>query len=97
MSHSWKDVAADKYERITKSIPSEWKIDTKNLSDNVMDVPAKCGLLSEEELKITESSAVDLVGKLAKGELKAVAVTTAFCKRAAIAHQVVCIRESLDG
>ena len=49
-----------------------------------------------EELQITNSSAVDLVAKLAKGELKAVAVATAFCKRAAIAHQVVCSTDVVD-
>lgn len=95
MTKSWEDIAADKRERIDKSIPSEWRIDTKNLPDDVMGVPAKCGLLSAEELKITESSAVDLVAQLAKGELKAVTVTTAFCKRAAIAHQVVSRNMSL--
>ena len=89
MTKSWQDIAADKKARIDNSIPSEWRIDTKSLGDNVMDVPAKCGLLSAEELEITNSSAVDLVSKLSKGDLKAVTVTTAFCKRAAIAHQVV--------
>lgn len=88
MAQSWQDIAADKKARIEKSIPSEWKIDTSNLGDNVMDVPEACGLLSAEELAITKSSAVDLVARLAKGELKAVTVTTAFCKRAAISHQV---------
>lgn len=90
MAQSWQDIAADKKARIEKSIPSEWRIDTNDLGDNVMDVPENCGLLSAEELAITKSSAVDLVAKLAKGELKAVTVTTAFCKRAAISHQVVC-------
>lgn len=88
---TWEEVAADKRERIAASIPSEWRIDTKDLPDNVMEVPAMCGLLSAQELEITNSSAVDLVARLAKGELKAVAVTEAFCKRAAVAHQVVCI------
>lgn len=85
----WEEIAADKRARLEKSIPSEWRIDTKDLPDNVMNVPETCGLLSAEELEITKSSAVDLVAKLAKGELKAVTVTTAFCKRAAVAHQVV--------
>jgi len=55
----------------------------------VMDFPAKSGIMSPEELAITESSAVDLVKKLAASELSSVAVTTAFCKRAALAHQLV--------
>ncbi|GAB7356939.1 hypothetical protein MBLNU459_g7784t1 [Dothideomycetes sp. NU459] len=84
----WEEIAAEKRARLESSIPSEWRIDTSNLGDNVMDVPEQCGLLSADELAITNSSAVDLVAKLAKGVLKAVTVTTAFCKRAAIAHQV---------
>lgn len=56
-----------------------------------MGVPKSCGILTSEELAITESSAVDLVSQLAAGKLTSVAVTTAFCKRAAIAHQLVSI------
>jgi amidase len=41
-------------------------------------------------LAITESTAVDLVSEMAAGKLTSVAVTTAFCKRAALAHQLVC-------
>lgn len=89
MASKWEDIAADKCSRIAASIPQEWRIDTKNLPDNVMDVPAKCGILSDAELAITESSATDLVQQLATGKLKAVDVTLAFCKRAAVATQVV--------
>lgn len=55
----------------------------------MIDVPASSGILSEQELKITESTASELVPRLAKGQLKAVDVTLAFCKRAALAHQLV--------
>lgn len=61
-----------------------------------MDVPRDCGLLSEKELEITERTAVDLVKRLAKGELTAVEVTAAFCKRAAIAHQMVRFRQLIS-
>lgn len=54
-----------------------------------MGVPKSCGILTAGELAITESSAVDLVSQLAAGKLTSVAVTTAFCKRAAIAHQLL--------
>ncbi|THY38662.1 glutamyl-tRNA amidotransferas-like protein subunit A [Aureobasidium pullulans] len=88
MGKDWKEVAAAKNQRINDSIPKEWRIDTSSLPDNVMEIPATSGILSKTELDITNSSATDLVAKLAAGKLKAVDVTTAFCKRAAISHQV---------
>jgi amidase len=88
----WETLAADKRARLEKTIPAEWKLESVPESGNsYMDVPAKSGVLSETELQITGSSATDLVAKLASGELKSVDVTVAFCKRAAIAHQLVCL------
>ncbi|KIW68847.1 acetamidase [Phialophora macrospora] len=86
---TWEDIAADKKARIDKSIPDEWRIGVQGQDDSVMDVPAKSGILSSEEIDITNSSAVDLVAKLASGQLKSVDVTLAFCKRAALAHQLL--------
>ncbi|SLM40595.1 acetamidase [Lasallia pustulata] len=85
----WEETAADKKERIEKTIPDEWRIKSKDVGDSVMDYPAMSGIMSDEELAITNSTAVDLVAKLAKGQMKSVAVTRAFCKRAALAHQLV--------
>lgn len=85
----WEEVAADKKERIEKTIPEEWRIKSKDVGNSVMDYPAKSGIMSQEELAVTNSTAVDLVAKMAKGELKSVDVTRAFCKRAALAHQLV--------
>lgn len=89
MAQTWEDRAADKRKRIDASIPSEWKIQNHPQEDSVFDFPAKSGLLSPQELAITQASASDLVKKLAVGALKAVDVTIAFCKRAALAHQLV--------
>lgn len=89
MATSWEERAADKRNRINDSIPQEWKIQSLPIEDSVFDFPKKSGILSDQELAITESSASDLVKKLAQGELKAVDVTVAFCKRAALAHQLV--------
>ncbi|KAH7370518.1 putative general amidase [Rhexocercosporidium sp. MPI-PUGE-AT-0058] len=52
-------------------------------------------LLTTEEIDITEKyTAVTLLEHLASGKFTSVAVTTAFCKRAAIAQQVVsCLTE----
>lgn len=89
MAQTWEDRAADKRKRIDESIPSEWKIQNHPQEDSVFDFPAKSGLLSRQEFAITQNSASDLVKKLAVGALKAVDVTIAFCKRAALAHQLV--------
>lgn len=59
---------------------------------NVTDVPARSGVLSASELAVTELDAGVLVGKLAKGELTSVGVTTAFVKRSSIAQQLVRVR-----
>ena len=93
MSCNWADIAADKRRRIDASIPDEWRIDvTEYQEDSVMHVPATSGILSPDELEITNSSAVDLASRLISGQLKSVAVTLAFCKRAALAHQLVCFK-----
>lgn len=86
---TWEDVVADKRKRLEATIPQEWRLKTKPTEDSVMDYPKKSGIMTPEEIAITESSATDLVAKMAKSELTSVAVTTAFCKRAALAHQLV--------
>jgi amidase len=94
---TWRELAAEKRARQANQIPEAWRISPsllENVSpesrDSVLDVPRRSGLLTAEELNITERyDAVDLVQKLAKQEVSAYAVTLAFCKRAAIAQQVV--------
>lgn len=89
----WTDVAAKAQTKLRNSIPSKWRIPQSKLPpDNQLDVtgfPKQCGLLTETELKITESFATEIVGAVAAGEWTAEEVTIAFCKRAAVAHQVV--------
>lgn len=86
---SWEERVADKKSRLEKTIPPEWRIKTPPTGDSFMSYPKESGILSNGELAITESNATDLVRKLADGELTSVAVTTAFCKRAALAQQLV--------
>ncbi|GAQ10507.1 putative amidase C550.07 [Aspergillus lentulus] len=64
---------------------------------NVMDIPRTCGLLSARELEITEQYDVrGLLRAMTDKRLTAEEVTTAFCKRAAIAHQLTrCLTEPL--
>lgn len=90
---SWQDISAEAKQAVLDSIPEAWRIPKHNLpSDSQLDVtgfPAQCGLLSQLELEITDSFAVEIVKNVADGEWKAEDVTRAFCKRAAVAHQVV--------
>jgi amidase len=89
---TWQELVAEKKRRQAASIPREWLI-TPPADDvlDVTDVPSNCGVLSARELEITAVSEVALLlNKLATGEWSSVEVTTAFCKRAIVAHQLVC-------
>lgn len=93
----WHDIASRKRAEVAKQLPSEWKLPSETLASvdpnadtNVMDLPRACGLLTAKELDITENyDATELIAKMASGELSSTAVTLSFCKRAAIAHQLV--------
>jgi amidase len=89
MSSNWEQLAADKRTRISKSIPSEWVIKEAPKDVSAFDYAKSSGLLSAQELEWTNSTATELVAQLATGQLKSVDVTLAFCKRAALAQQLV--------
>ncbi|KAF6790761.1 amidase [Colletotrichum sojae] len=58
---------------------------------DVTAIPRELGILTPEELDITESyDAVSLAAAIAARKFTAVAVATAFSKRAIIAHQLTC-------
>ncbi|KAK7214007.1 hypothetical protein V2G26_021185 [Clonostachys chloroleuca] len=58
---------------------------------NVTSIPHECGILSSEEIDITENfDATALASAIASKKFSAVSVATAFSKRAIIAHQVTC-------
>ncbi|XEV05060.1 hypothetical protein FSHL1_010347 [Fusarium sambucinum] len=84
----WKTLAAEKKSQLEASIPPEWRIKTLPTDDSVMSFPGRSGMLKLEEHYITTSPATRLVQDLASGKLSSVAVTTAFCKRAALAQQL---------
>lgn len=86
---TWQALAEDKKRRIDESIHAEWRVKTPLQNGSRMQYPRESGIMTTKELVITESSAAELVSKIATGELTSVAVTTAFCKRAALAHQLV--------
>lgn len=88
---SWKTIARDSQTKLLESIPQRWRIDVNKYKSlkNVIGVPGTCGLLTDEQLGITELSAVKIVKCLERRELKAVQVLEAFAARTAIAHQLV--------
>lgn len=64
---------------------------TENPPKDVTGILRECGILSPEEIDITEKyDAVSLASAIASKKLTAVAVATAFAKRAIIAHQLTC-------
>ena len=91
MPEDWKTRAAARKAQQEKEIPDEWRVPAVPLTKlNVLDVPSACGLLSENEIQITETDDVGLLlRKLAGGELTSVETTLAFYKRAIIAQQLV--------
>lgn len=100
----WKQLALSKRVSTFNKIPKDWLLSMEQVSDftetnsiSVVDVPSICGILTRKELDITENhDATDLVSLMAKGELSSLEVVTAFCKRAAIAHQAInCLTEIL--
>lgn len=88
----WQEVAAKKQTERLERIPQAWRIDTSRYQEqhNVLDVPRCCGILNEKEIDITEKyDAVGIVEAIKARDLSAEEVTVAFCKRAAIAQQLV--------
>lgn len=95
-NQSWEELAKQKRAAQYARIPAAWRLSQPNIDRykqserGVLHVPRECGLLSSSEIKITENyDAVALVSELRSGTLTAVEVTTAFCKRAALAQQLV--------
>jgi amidase len=84
-------IAAEKKAQQCAKIPDGWRFHTERFGDaaNTMDVPLTCGLLDETESRITSDyDATALLEKLKAGVWSAEQVTVAFCKRAAVAHQL---------
>lgn len=88
----WEQRVLEKRRRQAQSIPQEWLIRSKppEHQTNVLNVPETCGLLTERELEITRTNNVEtIVSNIANGIWSSVEVTTAFCKRAIVVHQIV--------
>lgn len=100
--NGWQARGAEKRARCQSLIPKAWELPSalvqslshplESTKNNLIElgIARRSGLLTEKELKITEAYDVrDLLKALASGEITSLEVTVAFCKRAAIAQQLV--------
>jgi amidase len=98
----WEDRVTKKRHVCNNKIPPEWRIPKDVLSslrlplaENNNNLIRKhtvrqSGALTDREYDITEKYTVrELLAALASGTLTSVEVTTAYCKRAAVAQQLV--------
>nr|POF04478.1 acetamidase [Quercus suber] len=92
----WKAAGKAKAESILALIPAEWRLEHIPSIEEQRDATGAYiqQYLSTAEIEITETAAVEIVRKTSTGIWTAVAVTKAFCHRAAIAHQLLhCLHE----
>lgn len=79
---------------LDKSTPKEWLLPEDKLPSkeqlNVVDVPKISGVLTEEEVLITEQDVQGLLEAYQAGKWTVRQVVTAFLKKAVIMHQLVC-------
>ncbi|KAJ6007516.1 hypothetical protein N7540_011492 [Penicillium herquei] len=108
-SSSWQEKASRKREECASRIATKWKLSgdfmakfSTPLSENKNDLIRtaairESGILTARELEITEQYTVtELLSALANGSLTSVEVTLAYCKRAAVAQQLVsCLTETM--
>ncbi|PVI00155.1 acetamidase [Periconia macrospinosa] len=98
-TNDWKDISVRKKEEQLSRIPPSYHLPLTPTDDvtNYLSEVRRCGLLTEQEISITEVyDATALAAAIRKRELRVVDVTQAFCKRAAIAHQFTnCLTEIL--
>lgn len=96
-SEDWRILVDRKRKQVDSQIPTAWRLDSVLLASTLdngklleANIPRRSGILSQQEIDITEHySAEQLLRRLARGEMTSLVVTTAFCKRAAIAQQLV--------
>jgi amidase len=97
---SWKTIAAERRAEIHKKIPTEWLLPSAVLEKGKQEKRIVGsfieGLLDSDTLKITSLDPVEIASRIATGALTSVKVVTAFCKRAAFAHQLVRTPRSLS-
>ncbi|KAK2746972.1 hypothetical protein FQN57_002544 [Myotisia sp. PD_48] len=99
MGQNWKDVSAIAQKRRDDAIAKFWAIPDINeaeLPNDLRAYPRTSGLLSAEELEITNADTATLLQRIKDGKLTSVVATTAFCKASVIAQKLTnCVTEVL--
>ncbi|KAJ4127012.1 hypothetical protein NW768_008633 [Fusarium equiseti] len=90
--NSWNDRAAAKRTETLNKINSKWRLSADDLEQakQQRDITGRFieQFLEKDEISITAMTSVPLLKALSERKLSAVQVATAFCKRAAVAHQI---------
>jgi amidase len=88
----WQSLATQKRNAISALIPEEWRLPSIPTAEQQRNVTGEYiqQFLTEREVEITETDAVGILEKTKKGEWRAEEVARAFCRRAGVAHQLVC-------
>ncbi|KAL4786660.1 amidase signature domain-containing protein [Aspergillus varians] len=93
----WKPIIVQKRLTQLQSIPPSWHLPQSIIHSDAttLDIIRTCGILSSQELNWTDIDDItELVRLLASREVSSVQLTTAFCKRAAVAQQMTgCLTE----
>lgn len=97
VSVDWQDLIQKKRAARAALIPEQWRLPTTVTSKvspesthSAFDLLKEAAILTDREIEITEkNTATSLTAKIASGELSSYDVTAAFCKRAALVHQLV--------
>lgn len=93
---SWQELAAAKRQAVLDRIPEHWRIPDPIPSPKEQKDVTKFveQFLTPNEVAITHSDASRIVQQTTSGKWTAEAVVTAFCHRAALAHQLThCLHE----
>jgi amidase len=99
LEQTWQEKAEAKRAKTKSKIPEEWTLDKDDLvaakKQRQLSGPFIERLCDADELEITSNDSVPLLAKIKSGHYTALQVTKAFCKRAAIAQQIVRLYSSL--
>ncbi|PYH41191.1 putative acetamidase [Aspergillus saccharolyticus JOP 1030-1] len=92
---AWKPTVYAKRQAQLAAIPEAWRLPSIPKDIDTLTSIRTCGILTAQELQWTEATeTTELLRLLASRQISAVQLTTAFCKRAAIAQQLTkCLTE----